>query len=255
MKKIHYKLELLSSLMISPRGGHALYQGIDEFRKKPEAVSRKPGGLEKREVNVVYPFYQYGAYEAYDPENAEYYIPGSSVKGALLAQNNKNRNGIMADDISVPNGQIALRSLWKAQLLDDPGKAKFDLFFPNVGIEMIEGKSRFTGELYLEDSIEISEVLRTAGKVSQDKMRQMCGYLQKLENGGYKDNELLSVLRTVRRNLESCLKKEDILLLGGYKGLLHSLLMKKEENEVKSGIFIDFSTDLPHGMVRVESLA
>lgn len=35
---------------------------------------------EEQETKVVYPFYQYGAYTRYDPEHAEYYLPGTLSK-------------------------------------------------------------------------------------------------------------------------------------------------------------------------------
>ena len=68
----------------SPRSGQALYKEIDEFCLSPYVKIPDTKDDEKHEVKVVYPFYQYGEYEKYDPEHANYYLPGSSVKGALL---------------------------------------------------------------------------------------------------------------------------------------------------------------------------
>ena len=128
MKKITYTMKLLSSLIVSPRSGQALYKEIDEFCLSPYVKIPDTKDDEKHEVRVVYPFYQYGEYERYDPEHANYYLPGSSVKGALLQHKRKGFK-LMADDVPVPNLSIVLRSLWKAQYLDDVGKAGFALFF------------------------------------------------------------------------------------------------------------------------------
>ena len=48
-------------------------------------------------------------------------------------------------------------------------------------------------------------------------------------------------------------KRKDIILIGGYKGLLHSILLKtekqkkkrQEKREMGRGIFLDCETDLP----------
>ena len=89
MKKITYTMKLLSSLIVSPRSGQALYKEIDEFCLSPYVKIPDTKDDEKHEVRVVYPFYQYGEYERYDPEHANYYLPGSSVKGALLQHKRK----------------------------------------------------------------------------------------------------------------------------------------------------------------------
>lgn len=68
MKKITYAMHLKSSVIVSPRSGQALYKGIDEFCMTPEAEILVSEVIKKREVKVVYPFYQYGEYKKYDPE-------------------------------------------------------------------------------------------------------------------------------------------------------------------------------------------
>lgn len=121
MKKIIYEIEVLSSLIISHRSGQAFYKGIDEFYSHPKIETSNSEKI--REPHVIYPFYQYGEYEKYDPNHANYYIPGSSIKGALCLPENM-RNQIMADDIIVPNDKIVLRNLWKAQYLENKEEAK-----------------------------------------------------------------------------------------------------------------------------------
>ena len=54
-------------------------------------------------------------------------------------------------------------------------------------------------------------------------------------------------------------KRKDIILIGGYKGLLHSILLKadgqkkkrQEKSEKGRGIFLDRETNLPHGLVSI----
>ena len=55
MKEIKYEMQTLSSLILSPRSGQALYKDVDEFETASE-VSNNKG----KEVNCIYPFYQYG---------------------------------------------------------------------------------------------------------------------------------------------------------------------------------------------------
>ena len=70
-------------------------------------------------AKVVYPFYQYGEYEEYDPDHAAYYLPGSSVKGALLQEKkNKKELHVMVEDVPVEKNGNILRNLVKAQHLD-----------------------------------------------------------------------------------------------------------------------------------------
>ena len=92
MKKVIYEMEVLSSTIISPRSGQAFYKGVD-FCLEPEANVPGSSKIQKKAqgVGVIYPFYQYGEYEKYDPEHAVYYIPGSSIKGALCSLKSSKR--------------------------------------------------------------------------------------------------------------------------------------------------------------------
>lgn len=51
MKEIKYEMQTLSSLILSPRSGQALYKDVDEFETASE-VSNNKG----KEVNCIYPF-------------------------------------------------------------------------------------------------------------------------------------------------------------------------------------------------------
>ena len=251
MIKISYKLELLSSLIVSPRSTQALYTGIDEFCRIPKTELPIWKNKEEQETKVVYPFSQYGEYTRYDPEHTEYYLPGSSIKGGLIAAQ-KREYCLMADDITVPNSKIVLRNLWKAQYLQNLKKAEFAIFFNNVGVEMIKAHTNLYGDLYVETVSDFLDVLAEASKYTIQKMDQMHRYLQELWKKGYQNQELLECFERIHTNLDLLLKEKNILILGGYKGLLHSILLDQNAKEFSGGVFIDFETFLPHGIVKIE---
>lgn len=260
MKKITYTMEFLSSTIVSPRAGQAFYYGIDTFCREPVLCPSDPKGA--KTVKVVYPFYQYGMYEEYDPDHAQYYLPGSSVKGALLQKNEKNIH-IMADDIPVAREQIVLKNLEKAQYVSEYNEADFKLFFDNVGVEMLKAGSVLSGDLYLEDGTVFEEILEDANSAATAKIRQMCRYLETLMKNDYKHEKFKNKLKKMFEELYPYGKRKDIILIGGYKGLLHSILLKadgqkkrqKEKREKGRGIFLDREKDLPHGLasIRCES--
>lgn len=249
MKKILYTMELLSSLIITPRAGQALYKGIDDFFVSPDIQT--PDKADPQKIAIVYPFYQYGEYKTYDPENTEYYLPGSSIKGAFLREKKEKRQ-CMADDVVVPHTCIVLRNLWKAQFLENEDiiKAKFDFFFENVGIEMMKDGTKLCGELYLDETISVSEFLKIANDDTKLKMKQMCNYIQILLEKEYSDT-LKNNLRTIKQNLSSLLTENNIILLGGYKGILHSMIIRNTL-EMRGGLLIDKQTLLPHGLVKID---
>lgn len=250
MKKITYAMHLKSSVIVSPRSGQALYKGIDEFCMTPEAEIMVSKVVKKREVKVVYPFYQYGEYKKYDPEHGNYYLPGSSVKGALQRRKSMG-NHLMADDILVSNSDIVLRTLWKAQYLEMENKAVFEPFFENVGLEMIKGGTVLYGEMYSQEEAEFLNVLESAYQDTRDKINQMRGHIQILLEKDY-SNDFKKVLEDVEENLYSFQLGGEGILVGGYKGLLHSIMLEPDRNENHGGLFIDFDTMLPHGLVKLE---
>lgn len=253
MKKITYTMHLLSSLIVSPRAGMALYRGIDEFCEEPDLEPVDSASEKTREVKVIYPFYQYGEYRKYDPKNATYYLPGSSIKGAL--QSKKAAAGsFMVDDVMIPNANVRLRNLYKAQYLEDEKTAEFGFFFDNVGVEMVQDGTELMGELYVEEGVEFSDVLKSANKDTKEKMHQMMEYLQMLLGRDYESENLNSILDQAERGLACCLNEDDIILVGGYKGLLHSILIDHRMKELTGALFIDYKTVLPHGIVRVSNV-
>ena len=243
MKKISYELNCQSSLVLSPRAGQAFYLDKDS----PKAVSSG------ERIRVVYPFYQYGEYEEYDPENAEYYIPGSSIKGAL--EPGVHGGKLMVDDVKVPGTCVILQNLWKAQYLQETAQAAFDWFFPNVGVEMVKAGTVLSGELYLADGLSFQqEILERANQSPKKKMGQMCKYLETLLCMNYKDENLNQSLKTMQKGLMAQSEKNNVILLGGYKGLLHSILLKGEqcgEDCTNGSLFLDRETGLPHGLVEL----
>ena len=60
-----------------PRAGQAFYYGIDTFCREPVLCPPDSDLKGEKAVKVVYPFYQYSMYEEYDPDHAQYYLPGS----------------------------------------------------------------------------------------------------------------------------------------------------------------------------------
>lgn len=256
MKKVTYTMKFLSSAIVSPRAGQAFYYGIDTFCREPVLCPPDSDSKGEKAVKVVYPFYQYSMYEEYDPDHAQYYLPGSSVKGALLQKNEKKIH-IMADDIPVDREQIVLKNLVKAQYVDQYNEACFKPFFDNVGVEMLKADSRLSGDLYLEDNTVFEEILEGANSATAEKICQMCGHLEKLMKNEYKNEKFKNKLQQMLEKLYPMEKRKDIILIGGYKGLLHSILLKTEKQKKKRqekrekgrGIFLDCETDLPHGLV------
>lgn len=259
MKKITYTMKLLSSTIVSPRAGQAFYYGIHTFCREPVLYPPAFDSKGEKAVKVVYPFYQYGMYEEYDPDHAQYYLPGSSVKGALLQKNEKKIH-IMADDIPVDREQIVLKNLMKAQYVDQYNEACFKPFFDNVGVEMLKAGSRLSGDLYLEDNTVFEEILEGTNSATAEKICQMCGYLEKLTKNEYKDTTFKEKLKKLLETLYPLGKRKDIILVGGYKGLLHSILLKtdrmdkmrRENRERGCGIFLDCEENLPHGLVSMQ---
>ena len=56
--------------------------------------------------------------------------------------------------------------------------------------------------------------------------------------------------------LEPLIQDNEVILLGGYKGLLHSMErgVSPLENNENGAIFLDPETYLPHGLARIKIL-
>ena len=76
----------------------------------------------------------------------------------------------------------------------------------------------------------------------------------------YKDTIFKDKLKKLLEPLYPLGKRKDIILVGGYKGQLHSILLKADrldkkprENRKKGcGIFLECEKKLPHGHVSVQ---
>lgn len=258
MEKLAYKLKTLSSLIVSPRANVAFYRELDEFtldKIKENSLDDGKGNkitLLKDKLKIIYPFYQYGEYVAYAPDNAAYYLPGSSVKGALL-QGDSVTGSFMADDVLISNEHIVLRNLYKAQYLKDEKKERacFGVFFENIGVEMIKAKVELKGEFYLSGKAAAKTLLEAANESTKVKIQQMLGYLGELKTRGY-SKEVLCNFSELSGRLSDLLKTNDTFLLGGYKGLLHTMKVESSPLENSGAVFLDPETMLPHGLVKIE---
>lgn len=259
-KKSRYRLETLSAVILSPREQEAFY--LNETYKG---------------FKMIYPFYQYGDYKAYNPERAEYYIPGSSVKGAI------GEAQIMADDVSVSGGSIDLRCLYKVQNIKEPEEGlqkgvniRAEAFFPNVGVEMLKAGVRLEGELFCKGN-NVKDIIAnthtaTMNKLSQwlqqFQMEQCASAIKNEAPKGEKKIPLVQIWKNTsliydeyRRDKNKnaaegeVLSRTDcgnafLLLLGGYKGKLLSHTFKGEAPD--SAVYVDYETRLPHGLAVLE---
>ncbi len=243
MQKMQFNITTLSTLIVSPRSSHSFYMDSDKDAKK---------------FKVIYPFFQYGEYENYAPQNAAYYLPGSSIKGALcmgIAEADKKQPplSLLIDDIPIQNEWIVLNQLYKAQYVDEPSQTRFAVFFDNVHVEMLKANVQLTGELYTHEKRTVEELFRRANETTRCRMLQMLAYLQKLQSIGGKEEFLIKIKQIVE-NLTPLKDCNDVLLLGGYKGLLHSLQLQYDLTEINKGkgIYVDEDTTLPHGLIKFE---
>ena len=114
------KFKTISSVILSPRMEKALYKGVD-FKE----IIMKDTKIEKVEnINIVYPFYSYDDRDLLSESNFlyanGYYIPASSLKGALLGskkdeKENSFRSKILFHDVKIRD--IKLKNLYKFQYL------------------------------------------------------------------------------------------------------------------------------------------
>lgn len=248
METISYQLTTKSSLIISPRDSLAFYKELKEF--SPQQVKDDSNYLMVNKLKVIYPFYQYGMYTQYNPDSAEYYLPGSSVKGALC-QGSAASTTLMVDDIEIPNEDIVLRNLYKVQYLNDDKNACFKPFFDHVGVEMVRAGASLEGEFNLDGTEQAKTLLTAANELTRIKMRQMKEYLCELEKGDYRQG-LSEYFRQTVEKLSSLLDDGNIFLLGGYKGLLHSMEVRGALLDTAGAVFLDPETGLPHGLVTIE---
>lgn len=248
MERFSLHLRTISSLIASPRDNLAFYSQLDQF-----PTDKKIGD---NAINVIYPLYQYGEYKKYEPEQASYYLPGSSIKGALRQGANACES-LMVDDIPIPNAAVDLRNVYKVQYLQNKEKAStFSSFFPNVGVEMVKENTALHGDIYADSYENIKQLFETANETTRNRIKQMQSYLCQLigkcEREADKGQEVTGILQCANETLCKYAKDPNVILLGGYKGLLHSIVVANLHEDMKSAIYLDPHTRLPHGLMHVE---
>lgn len=252
METISYQLTTRSSLIVSPRSDLAFYADLEQFSS--DKIEADSDYLKKERLKVIYPFYQYGSYETYNPNDAVYYLPGSSIKGALNPETAVARN-VMVDDILISNNHMVLRNIYKVQYLDDTEKASFDVFFDHVGVEMVKVDVTLEGEFRVSDCRLMEKILEDANKSARIRMGQMKEYLSWLVDREYNKDKLRETLQEAIHNLSPLLEQKNIFLLGGYKGLLHAMLPTDLDQVIESmgsAVYLDKQTMLPYGLVTIE---
>ena len=246
LKKYEYELETISDLVLSPRTQNCFYRGQHFDSADNLHLSDN--------VKMIYPFYQYGTYERYRPNEAQYYIPGSSIKGAI------GEHALMADDIKIERRvDICPKTLYKIQhLSDEPNQAdsthpRLEEFFPGVAVEMLSAGSRLVGTMFSQtDPCESLETAQAATKQKLDQLVEAIGSIIGEGEPQIKSGSFLTNLRDNIQALQTKAGQDDrfLLLLGGYKGLLLSSIVK-EKGRI-GGIYVDEKRALPHGLVWVK---
>ncbi len=242
LKEYQFTLKVISPLILSPRSSEQFYADVDYQSEEISGAG---------DVNIIYPFYRYGDYTEYKPNGIQYYIPGSSIKGTLKslipAGNNENW---LVDDILVKKEAIIVRTLEKFQKTGSQETLKLSPFFQKIGVEMLEEGQDYTGVLFCSE-----DRLFKLKQVIQKGMRE------RLENNILRINGILKKnnceeLEGLRDRLEKLIEEENIIFLGGYKGLIHSLGNYSGKEELESGIYIARKTKMEDflipGIVQLE---
>jgi hypothetical protein len=248
MKKYNYKLKTCSKLSLSPRDSAALLYPSMENKTEPNGASN--------DNKIIYPFYQYGSYEEYKPKTASYYIPGSSIKGALGISGNEKRMDLMIDDIPIKNNDLVPEKLCKVQHIESGKKEPISLgsFFQNITVEMLKHGKTYDADLF--SSVDPCGYFQKAQEETKERLNQLKTRVREYDDRE-KTADCKCAFEELTKNLENKLKQIEknesgtyILLLGGYKGLMLSRKLIDEKQE--SAIYIDKSCCLPYGLVQIQ---
>lgn len=284
---MNIKLTTISPVILSPRTEKALYKGVD-FK---EILEKERASLKTDNINMVYPFY------SYDDRNLlsespflpakKYYIPASSLKGALLGSKkddmeNRLRSKILFQDVRVDDLHIKLGNLYKFQYLYQESKKqsnnkkqeiifknpKFAPFFPGVAVEMMGNKEEFEFQVLLKER-EISEEffkqrLEENFDITKRKLKNYIEEIERrikdisswVETGKIKkqeenDQDYIAILKDIKSNIQMQIESNNIVFLGGYKGILGSISQLDKTNKIQNGFYLDQYTLLPYGLVKV----
>ena len=284
------KFKTISPVILSPRMEKALYKGVD-FKE----IIMKDTKIEKVEnINIVYPFYSYDDRDLLSESNFsysnEYYIPASSLKGALLGskkdeEENSFRSKLLFHDVKIRD--IKLKNLYKFQYLyekkynNEKNKTetaqtstatydkkkdnnetnkipKYTVFFPGVAIEMLESKKEFESEILMKSSEITEEIfMKKLNEVFASTKKKLDNYLKETkERIEYTQACVKEKLKEVENNIKQLDSNKNMIFLGGYKGILGSLSQsdlsqQNKEPRITNGFYIDEETLLPYGLVEV----
>jgi hypothetical protein len=247
---------------LSPRDHQGFYRAAGDFTDEDLAGYSDLSDHEKdiTDVNIIYPFYQYGTYERYNPKTAQYYIPGSSIKGALALGNTVQKAiNLRVDDIPIKNSDLRLSLLHKVQYESkgDSRVAKIAVFFPNVAVEMLKADVTYWGELFSDrEKTDVHSLLEEAQKKTAGKLQQFVRMMGDLSDQMKKEEDR-TILSRIQENVQEILNgmrgdepgTSYTLLLGGYKGLI--LASQWKTRELQSAVYIDRKKNLPHGLVKL----
>lgn len=264
LTKYEYQIKTLSKLVLSPRENRAFYLDAGDFTKQqvhldPTDSATEEVGKENEKIKIIYPFYQYGTYPGYNPRDAKYYIPGSSIKGAIFSQPPQSAERVMMDDIPVQSEDWCLSRLHKLQNLSAETNAliKLDIFFPNVAVEMLAAGCEYAGELFSNGDIKtylIKAQEATRQKLGQWKARLgVVSDINASEETTEKVGQLVGNIDRLLGRMNTRSGSKYIVLIGGFKGLtLSGVFQRAAFDKVDSAVYVDVSTDLPHGLVEID---
>jgi len=268
LKKFTLSFKTVSPVSLSPRESYCFYKDIDYSGEISEA-------------NIIYPFYHYGEYEVFD-SSAKYYIPGSAIKGALLAsftEQEKKAFKMYVDDVEVNYENLFLTTPDKLQFIRDLDnfdvnkKPTFDNFFSNVEVQMLKANYTLEVTVYAKDEEVFKDLQKRSLKLAQKKIenakKAICQLIEKINTriGKEDDNsdqylewlaskkELETFLGTFEEKLNLCGNK-NIIFLGGYKGeaFSKSNMDKNEIDNYQGTFYRDEQSGAPFGLVEVLSI-
>ena len=266
LKKYTLKLKTLSPVSLSPRESYCYYKDIDYDDEVSDA-------------NIIYPFYHYGEYERFD-SGAQYYIPGSALKGSLeapLPEQEKKEMKLYVDDIEVGYENLFLTTPNKLQFirsLDDFNvnkKPTFTKFFPNVEVQVLKANHTFEATVYVKDKETLENLQKKVFELTQEKLefakKIICQLIKKIDIRIGKeevDSDQYQQWLASRKELEKFRDKllqyenKNIIFLGGYKGeaFSKSSMTPEEISNYQGTFYIDKTktTGLPFGLVEVLSI-
>ena len=260
MKTYTYMLKTLSPIILSPRSSQAFYKDIDYMDS--DQISS--------DYNIIYPFYRYGDYTNFDPKSAEYYIPGSSIKGALTFDLNDEITPLsfFVDDIRITEwGSFEVISLNKSQYFNLPdGKNAIpkikEFFNGTVGFECLKAGIELSGEvLFVGDFSDFVKNSSIQAKARcQNDIARLERYIENLKiPGDYATNpdsqkaydSVTAQICEIKCHIEKLCKPDYIMLLGGYKGLIRAL--NAPEKNTQGTIFATMENN-PFGFIEISDI-